>query len=47
MSEDKKAFPDRVRDAIDALAEKLAELFAPEPELIPVRVRRPRGPRRR
>jgi hypothetical protein len=38
---------DRLKEAIDGFVEELAGMLRPEPDLIPVPVRRPPHPRRR
>ncbi|MBO6938507.1 MAG: hypothetical protein JJ863_26305 [Deltaproteobacteria bacterium] len=38
---------ERVQEALEGFLESLEELFSPQPELIPVRVKRPPVPPRR
>ncbi|MFK7998788.1 MAG: hypothetical protein AB8H86_04300 [Polyangiales bacterium] len=53
VSDSKKSEPltdqiaDKIRGGLQQIAEKLSEFMAPEPKLVPVRVRRPSPPRRR
>jgi len=44
---EKKGLEERVREAFEGFLESLEELFSPEPELIPVRAKRPPMPPRR
>jgi len=44
---DKQGLKERVQEAFEGFLESLEELFSPQPELIPVRIKRPPMPPRR